>query len=213
MNTDDLIRKLATDARPVRRQLPVGVLLVIWLATSIIPVAGCMFACGARPDFAEAIRQPALLCQLAALTAVAILSATAAIRLSIPGCERSTASRRAAAVLVVLWIAALIAATFGRHACEAGPGAPCSLDVALVTILPCAVLAWICRTALPLRPAVTGALIFAASASIGAASSLLVCPGNDPLHLLTWHAAPVLILIIAGLAAGKILLHKPPRQP
>lgn len=203
VNTEDLIISLAQSATPVRIIRPARVRLVEWAAVAFALAAAVVVAVGPRGDFSEALGQPRYLLVAAAILATAILSAAAALALSIPGREWSPAQRFVPVTLGLVWAALLI--VWLRQGGDAWARIA-ALPIHLLCVLLIAVLAVVSGTMLtrmlargaPLRAGWTTALGWIAAASTGALAVQITCPLDDPAHHLTGHFAPFALTVLAG---------------
>lgn len=212
MQTDELIRDLAAGATPVRR-LPrwtsrVGVWLLVALASAAVVVA----AFGARRDLFQVLVNPEFAVGELMLLALAILAASAALILSVPGQERSSLVRwlpMTAAFIVLFWgigELAVTAATGGVTG-RVGFAWPCIVRTLAVGLVPGVVLLMMVRSAAPLRGAWAGLLALLATAAVGVFGTRMICPNDRPMHLLLWHVLPMTLIAAAGTTLGRWLVQ------
>jgi hypothetical protein len=101
MNTDDTIRKLVSDAKPVKRLDPPLRRFGRWLVISLLYVVTCLFWIGWRVDLQEVVASPAFIWQTLLLILLAMSSAWLAFSISVPGQEGGR-GRKIAVCLIAL---------------------------------------------------------------------------------------------------------------
>src|SRR5436309_2989181 len=85
MDTNQLIKELAADLKPVRRLLPPVLRLIGWLALAIPATALVVLAMQVRPDIAAKLADPGFLTQELASLATALVAGWAALVACVPG--------------------------------------------------------------------------------------------------------------------------------
>ena len=85
MRTEDLIKALATDAKPVRRLGSPMVRLSVWLAASTAYAALIVFIMGLRPDIQSKLGDTRFAVELGATFMTSVLAAAAAFCAGCPG--------------------------------------------------------------------------------------------------------------------------------
>jgi len=167
--TDDLIRAIVADARPVRRLASPFLRAAEWLGFALIVVTVVTVSFGLRDDLAAKLSEPVFVLELVAVGLTAITVALAAFCLSLPDRSRFWLLLPVPAVLV--WLS-----TVG-YGCltnwiALGPGGPataisprCFATAVLTSVPLAALLLRMLRHAGPTRPietAMAGALAIAA---------------------------------------------------
>ncbi len=195
--TDELVRRLTRELRPVRRLPRLRTVLLGMGLAGLLALAVVVLVRGVDPALlAERLADPVFAGVLAALLLLAPAAAVATLAASVPG--RGVARRIAfdlaclsvGAVLVPVVLGMLRDPQFGRGftggvACQAW-----SLGLGLVPVVP--VVVFVAR-ALPRHPWLTAAGAGMAGVAVGALAVHLSCPSRDPAHLLIAHAlTPVL---------------------
>lgn len=219
MQTEELIRELARDAPPVRRLRPVALQTLGWLVLAVASLGIVALLSGVRRDLGEAVDQAGFAVEAALLIVTALSAAVGALLVSIPGAERTRLVRWVpvmAGAASILWVA-------GELAMESSAGAPagrlslswaCIYKTASVAAVPSIALFAMVRYAAPLRAAWAGFLAVLATAAVGVLGANIICPNDCPLHMLLWHAGPLMLLAGLGAALGTWLLRwpRPPRR-
>ena len=209
MRNDVSIDALVADLRSVRPRSP-------WRDAAVLAgVAGAELALWlllgfARPDFAEAMRQPPLSWKLASLLPVALLGVAAAIGSLTPERSPRPGLRWTA---IAIGTALLVAAVLGvgvssweeavtrlhwRHGLERGA------KMMALSVPPAIAFALIARRGAPTEvggTALAGAL---GAAGWGAFVFAFACPSDDPLYIAVWY------LVGCGLTAlvGRIVIAR-----
>lgn len=211
VGTDELIRRLAADAGPVRRIAPVPVRLAVWTALTLVAATVAVWWFGVRGDYAAALWTATFQVKSALLIVTAISAAAGALLVSVPGAERSGAVRwlpLTAIVALLLWLAGELttAAAAGTVNWRIGAAWGCAAQVMAIGLVPGATLFVMVRRAAPLRAAWAGALALVAMGAVGAFGTSVVCPSDRSMHVLVWHVLPLIGVGAVGAAAGYVFL-------
>lgn len=212
MRSEDLIRRLAGDLRPVRPARHPAAATALWLGVAAVVILLAVLVSGPRHDLAARLAAGFDLPQMLAATATGVLAAFAAFQLALPEQDRRWAllpAPAAAAWLATMgWGCLRELALFGPEALRVGVSLPClAFIVGLGAPLTAAML-WLARHAAWLRPgpvAALGGLSAAALASVGLS---LIHHLDAAAMVLVWHG--VSVLVVAGLASllGPALLRR-----
>jgi len=208
VKTEELIVALARDGHPVRPLARPSLRLARWAAVMIPITAVAAIGIGLRPDVSAAITQPAFIGIFALTIATALISAASALVLSIPGAERSIVQRTLPLLTGGLWALALVVLlTGGGNPVPRLVAWPlhwlCVIEITALGIVPALALFIMLRRAAPLRRYWSGALAVLAAVAIGAATTQLICPIDDPAHQLVGHFLPVVVLSMLGALSGR----------
>ena len=90
-------------------------------------------------------------------------------------------------------------------------GIGCALQTCVLAALPWMALWWAVKRGAPMRGAAAGASTGAAALLFAFALMRIRCPIDEPLHLVTWHLMPVLVLTALSALAGAAWLRFRPR--
>jgi hypothetical protein len=195
--TEDLLRKLSTDLKPVRRIAPLHVSAGIVVALWALAVAFEWRLGGARPSVGELGRwnDPVYCLLFSGLVAAAGAGLVAALAQRIPGRESLA---RGAGVVVGLG-AVLAVGAAGIQWMASGPGAMagaapawgCVMRSAILGVLPAIVAALLLRRS---WRAANGALVPLFAAPLGAIAVHASCVAGGAEHMLLGHAlGPLLV--------------------
>ena len=92
-------------------------------------------------------------------------------------------------------------------------GIGCALQTCVLAALPWIALWWAVKRGAPMRGAAAGALTGAAALLFAFALMRIGCPIDEPLHLVTWHLLPALVLTaLSALAGAAWLAFSPARS-
>ncbi len=209
MNPDRLIEALVEDLTPVRPAASWPLSLLTWSLASwpIVGIAillagplrpGALAALGASPR--ETIEP--VLGVLAGLTTV-----LAGLELGVPGRLRTGWLIGPAGLLLAGWVALLASGLSDPLGSTAmlGKRPSCELQVLAFSLPPLSLGLWALKRRALFHRAAAGALVGLGSALIPAIWMQLACM-QDPLHELTHHAAPILLMGAAGALAARALL-------
>jgi hypothetical protein len=208
VKTDELIVQLARSLEPIEPLPSVSARLAAWTTAALSIAAAVVFVIGPRTDIASAIRQPAFatLAMMASLTAIA--SAALALVSSVPGAESHPVQRGVPFFLATGWGLTLTAMLIGGGApiarLMALPiHAACVIQITGVAVIPGWTLLGMLRRAAPLRATWSAVLAALAASALGAAATQIICPVDDPAHLLIGHFVPMAVLTIGATAATR----------
>jgi len=206
----DLIDRLASDLRPVRRLWPVNARLAVWLtleAAFLILVV----VVASRPDLSEKVHSLRYVLEVAAFVVAGTLAAILALRAAIPGREATkgelalAAAVAATAILFVLSEPMTLDVTLGGFI---RAGLRCAFCTGLVATIPWVALLWAVRRGAPMAVATAGGLIGSAAFFFSLAVTRLGCPIDDCIHFFTWHVIPALVGISLSILAGTAWLRR-----
>jgi hypothetical protein len=207
MNTDSLIRTLAADARPVRRDAAGRALRRTLPPAFLASVAIAVGGYGLRPDLLAALTDPMLWVKLAFPALLAACAAAMLRPLATPG-DR-VGGLGAAPVLPVLALAALAAQAWSaapvpdRDALLWGETwRSCSASIVLVSLPVLAVSIRALRRAAPTSPIAAGAAAGLLAGGLGTFAYALHCPEMAAPFLLAWNGLGIAATTALGAAAG-----------
>ncbi|MDP3717414.1 MAG: NrsF family protein [Acidobacteriota bacterium] len=209
MATNDVIDALVRDLEPVSPLPLPSVRLRRWLMASVAVGAASVAVLGRRGDLATSVFAQPFQAHVALLVLAAVSSAAAALALAIPGEPVDRWRRAAPAIALGAWLAWLagelmpLAAAGGAAWPEAGWG--CVAKAFAIGATPGLLLAIMVGRSAPgdVRATVTFAAL--AAAAVGALGVELTCPLDGPMHLLLWHAGPVMAVVLSAAVFGRAM--------
>ena len=178
----------------------------LWLVLVAL-VGGTLGLSGLRPDLMRQLRDPVSLLEIALLVSAGTAAAILALREAVPAREASRF-----APLVPLGLALASIGFWCRLPMDGdvavssfvARGVGCATSTLLLAALPWCALLIAVRRGAPTDPAKAGVLIGGAALIMAALLMRFRCPLDERLHLLVWHALPLiggtLLLAGAGLA-------------
>lgn len=190
---DDLIDRLAGDLKPVRPRAPVfeaGLLALV----CTVELAAFLAVGMARPDLAEAVRQPVLWWKFGALGLLALLGFATALRSFSPqGSARAGLTAifaLAVAALVMGWGFDTTRPATADLLTRLNPpdGLRCLAYVLGLSLPPLALLGVLMRRAAATDPQRSAAAVGLGSAAWAAWVFVFACPHDDPLYVAFWYA-------------------------
>jgi len=206
---DDVIGQLVRDLRPVRPLPLPTVRTASWALAAAALAALVTVLLGVRADLRAISAVGGFQVHAALLFVAALASSGAALASAVPG-ELTSAWRRVAPFFVAAawcsWLIAevAVAAQNGRWE-PVARGWGCVAKALAITLVPSALLiAMIARAA---SPNVRRTCIYAALASsaVGALGVEITCPISNPLHLLLWHAGPMVAAVPLAVGVAMII--------
>src|SRR5712691_10060633 len=192
MESEEVVRSLARDLKPVRRLRGVEWRTLLWAGFALSCVSIGTYALGARSDLSWKIRDPAYLRDNALLLLIFVLSARSAFHLSVPGAERSAGARTLPIAGLLVWVCLKAAGhSPGTSDSLAGAAAwmngwPCVLKMTCLALPPTLAVLFMLRKAAPLNPGWTGWFALLSAGSLSILGSQILCAKDDPRHVFLW---------------------------
>lgn len=217
MRTDDFIRTIAGEARPVRRLPPPASRIALWLAVALPAVLAIVLLMSPRADLAEKLADTRFQIEQLAAFVTAIAAGYAAFSMVVPGRSRWTA-------LLPLPPLALWLGSLGESCIQdwirAGPEGlrlewdwVCIPSIALVGLVPAAAMVMMLRRGAPLAPSATLALGALAAAALGNFGLRLFHPQDASLMVLVWQFGTVALIAAVAGCTGRHVLRWPRLSP
>jgi hypothetical protein len=210
MDTDELIRRLAADARPVSRLRPPWTRAALWLALSVPYVAAVVWGKLAVLGTTDVLTDPRFLIEQAATFATAVMAAAAAFASIVPGYDRRVLLLPLAPLVV--WLASVGSGCLddwlrlGAEGLAIRPDWECLPAASVIGILPAVVMLLMLRRGAPLHPRVTLLLGALAVAAIGNFGMQLFHFRDASIMVLVWHLGSVAVIsALAGLAGERLI--------
>lgn len=208
MRRGDVIDGLVAELAPVRRLRGPDTRACRWAALAIACIGLGCYGLGTRPDLAQKLLDAGFVAQSAALSAMAGLAARHVLRRSIPGAGAG-AGGFASMIASLVWLVLVLRGPAGADELTAPwtAGWACVARVAGLALLPTIALLGMMRRAVPTAHRRNAALALAAAAALGVVGTQWMCAKDGTAHVLRWHAGPLALAALAGLAAGRALLR------
>jgi len=210
LETDDLIQRLATSARPVHRLLPPWWRTAQWLSIALPSVAVVVMLMSPRDDLAAKLLEMRFLVEQAASLATAVTAAIAAFCLVVPGYNRKLALLPL--LPLAIWLGSLGQGCLqnwlrlGTEAFRLYPDWICFPSIALVGAVPALTMTAMLRRGMPMAPRITVALGALAAAALGNFGLRLFHYQDASLMVLVWQFGSVVLLtVLAGWSGTRIL--------
>jgi len=204
--TNDIINRLATEAKPVTQPNPWR-MLSLWLFATLISSMGLMGLMGLRPDLAVQLQQPLFLLEVGTLLTLILSTALAAVWLSFPDQRQQPWVCRLPLLPLAFYLALmgyrLAVPEATMPPLEKENGINCGLCLILYALVPATFLFFLVRRAATTTPRRTGMIAMLAAASIGHLVLKFIEPNDAVQHAIVWHITPVLLLGFMGGLLGK----------
>jgi hypothetical protein len=208
-----LVSWLASEITPRRPLWPISARLTFWMLIEVGILAWVIDH--TRHNFVARLTHPAYATEIVFFAAAAIICAALALKSAIPGRMLSAKEVVVAMALVLVGTLVLVMAqpiatsdSLGDFALN---GWRCAVNTVLSGTLPWLGLWWLIRRGASMSGWLSGLLAGAGALLFSFAVMRIVCPIDDPLHLLIWHLVPALTVIGLSALAGLKWLRLRPR--
>lgn len=206
-DTQSLIASLSTGLKPVRSQLPVDLMALLWLASSAAFVMAITHLFGPiRPNaLTQLSTEPRFLLETVLGVVAISYTAVVAFRSAVPGAA-SKWSILLAVALMALWLAsygiglvhpALEPSMLGKRD-------HCVFETLMFAVPPACLAFLLTRRLYPLKP-VYSALLFSLVAGMLPALYMQIACMYAPLHIIQMHIIPGLLVMLLGGAIAWLL--------
>jgi hypothetical protein len=207
MPPPDLIDALVADLEPVRPAMPWRQAMFAWCVISWVVVGAAILASGPVREglLGELIGSPRFALELVLGFAAGLAAIWTGLEFGVPGARSGPRLLAPPLMLLSGWTLVIV---YGlMHPSDAatmdGKRVHCFIETLLVSLPPFSVALYLLRGRILFARAGAGLLVGAAAAAIPALWMQVACR-IEPLHVLTFHLSPVLII---GLL-GAILAHR-----
>ena len=209
MKTDDLVERIARDARPVTPLRHAGRSGVAWAVGTAGYLAVLVAVQVSIVDGSISRLPPLLLLAQVAAVATGASAAVAAFTLVIPGESRRALVWPMTAGFV--WVASLLVGIVREwpiptEALQAQHEWLCVAMIGLGSLLPVAVMLRALRQGAPLAPGLTMSLTVLAAAGLANVGACVAHPHTSSTVLLLWHGTTIAALVAAGAGLGRSVL-------
>lgn len=200
---NNLIDRLTADLRPVRRRSPRRDLLLL-LALGVAETIFYLLLRGMRPDMDAAMVEPSFWWKAGSLAVLVVVGGVTAFGSFDPAGSPRRGLRAAGIV------AALVLAS-GWMIDAAGDGGQVLLDrlawrdgidclfaVVVLSLPPILALGLMMRRGAPTDPRRTASAVGLTAAAWGGLVFVFRCPHDDPLYIVFWFAASILLVVLAA---------------
>lgn len=210
METEELIKRLATGTLAVRRLQPPWVRAVFWLTIALPYVAVVVRGKLMMVDPSQTLADPRFLIEQAATLATALTAAFAAFCSIVPGFDRRVLLLPLAPL--ALWIASVGHGCvqdwlrFGADGLAIRPDWDCLPSATIIGIVPAVAMVVMLRRGAPLCPRLTLVLGALAVAAIGNFGMQIFHFRDASIMMLFWHLGNVAVLsVLAGWLGDHVL--------
>lgn len=207
--TDDLIKLLAKDLRPVR------LVKFTFLDFFKVIVAGflCIFISvlilGLRIDVDYQTLNPLFIIDIILLILIMLLSTIAAFLLSVPSIDNKSFYKFPIVVLGLIFITTLYSFLSSPNPLVyLSHGFTCVSEIILISIFPASILFYLIRRAAVLKREISGFLILLSGVSFGLIGVQLTCSDSTPVHAMIWHLIPSSLILAIGIWISKRIIRK-----
>lgn len=213
METNDLIRRLAMSAHPIRRLPPPWLRMVQWLSIAAPAIAVVVLLMSPRSDLPEKFLEVRFLVEQAAALATAVAAAIAAFCLVVPGRSRKLALLPVPPLAI--WLGSLGQGCLenwfrsGAGGWQIYPDWICFPSIVIVGAVPALTMAVMLRRGTPMAPRLTVALGALAAAAVGNFGLRLFHYQDASLMVLIWQFGSVALLTVLAGWNGKYILRWP----
>jgi hypothetical protein len=207
------IATLVRSAAPVVALKPPVARFARWmLAVTALAFAGVIIL-GPRADAGTQMLNTWFLARASATLALMVTAGMLAFLMSVPAGEPLRLMRAVPLAMCLMWAAILVSTLpTGKSGLvlllQVTPHPSCVLSIAVTALSPAFLMLRMLRRAVPLQATLTAGFGGLASLAAGALGAQFVCTNDAAAHHLLWHFTPVVLLTLAGAAAGSLLLRR-----
>lgn len=211
MQSEELIRRLAASAEPVRRLSHPVWRAMTWFMFSLAYAAGLVFAMGLRPDFSTRITEPRFVFEFSAALLTSMMAAAAAFCSTCPG--RPLWERLAPFPFLIAWLATLGQGCWrdwtllGPQGLSVESEFSCFWKIVASSAAPAILILIMVRRGAPIAPYLTTGLATLAAASLSAAAMLLFHQQESSVMVLVWQFGSVIAFSALAALFGRRLLY------
>ncbi len=211
MQSEEIIRRLAANAPPVRRLAHPAWRATAWFMLSLAYAAAVVWVKGPRPDISARLMEPLFLVEVFAALATAMMAAAGAFCAGCPG--RPLWERFAPFPFLAVWLASLGDGCWrdwlrlGPTGLSVQPDFICFPAIMAASVAPAILIFIMIRRGAPIAPMTTTGLATLAATSIAAAALLLFHEQDASVMALVWQFGSVLVLTGLGALFGRRLLR------
>lgn len=211
MNTDRLIDTLVAEGAQKPLLHPFKQTL-FWLGGTMVWLVTLLVYQDFRYDIWDKFSDPLYGLELGLLFLMAMSSSLAALCVSRPDCYQMPWTRFVPFGFLVLWAAAAFtgggdiswASIFHTMTlCQFS----CAWHILMFSVPPGIAMFLTIRKGAPIQCYLAGSMATLSVTAFGYLSMRLVELNDNTLHLIVWHALPIMIMCMAGMIAGKYLLR------
>lgn len=205
---EELVESLADEAGTVKPAPHPLRLSLAWIVAAAVYLATALALSGLRPDLLQKLHNPWFVAELACLLGIFVATAVSAALLVFPDLHQQRALAWSPAGLFAVFPVVLYLAWHADN-----PPAPlpvhsyqCTVDIALVMLLPAAWTLYAMRHSASTHYRLAGAIALLSAFSVGSLWLRLHEANDSVLHVIQWHYLPMLGLGLLGLWLGQRLL-------
>jgi hypothetical protein len=211
MRSEDLIARLATELRPVRRVWHPAASTLAWVGLVAAVIAAAVAVFGFRADLAARMSAGFDLPAILAAAATGVLAAFAAFQLALPDRDRRWALLPIPAAIAWLGTMGLGClqdlARLGADGLRLTTSFPCMMFIAGLGVPLTLGMLWLTRHAAWFRPGPVAALGGLSAAALASVGLTLVHHLDAAIMVLVWHGLSVALVTALAAAAGPLVMR------
>jgi hypothetical protein len=216
MDTEEFIKRLTADLRPVRPLRPPGVRALLWLALSGSYVAAVIWTKLVMVDAAQVVADVRFVVEQVATLVTALTAAIAAFRSTVPGFDKRILMLPL--VPLAFWLASVGHGCvqdwlrLGADGLRVRPDWDCVPMATIIGIIPSVAIVAMLRRGLAAHPRLTLTMAALAVASVANFGLQFAHFRDASIMVLTWHLGAAAVLsALGGLLGGQLLAWRPNR--
>lgn len=207
ITTPDLINRLVTGAKPVRRLRPPLLRACLWLLLAFAVMGLLAISHGFRPDIVSRLQQPIFVISITASLATGVLAAIASFIISLP--DRSRVWMLLPVPALLVWVSTI---SYGcltdwvsiqPGGIRFGEAARCFATLVLTSVPLSLAMLFMLRYAALLRPTLVAAIGSLAVAAFTSAALSLFHDLDATVMILMWNIGVAIMIVILGATTGK----------
>ncbi|PIR39338.1 MAG: hypothetical protein COV35_02135 [Alphaproteobacteria bacterium CG11_big_fil_rev_8_21_14_0_20_39_49] len=208
---DDLTKKLVDELEPVKKMKPPEVIALKWFLSGFSYVAILPLFLQFRYDISDKMNEPVFIIELIVAAIGSVLSCLTAAYFAAPDSHQKKNLKLLATIpfiaLTVILIIRLIDQGSSNTMINTTTATyKCFADMFAFAAFPILVMVFLAKKGASTNQSWSGAMISLSAVNFSYIALRLIEPNDEAEHILIWHYAPMLLMVIIGMNIGRKFL-------